>query len=129
MLWDIRKNQHVGEEKPVAVLDGHEGQVSLIHMDPYKVVTGGPHDSHIRVWETDTGVLSNSMSCCIPENEDAPFGCSAMAVDGFRMVTGACGAEEGLLCFRDYSDCSTPISSSPSSVSSSRFWETAKFGC
>ena len=45
MLWDIRRNQEPLKPEPIAEMDGHNGPVSYLHMDPYKIVTAGPEDS------------------------------------------------------------------------------------
>ena len=51
MLWDVRRNQESLKPEPIAELDGHCGQVTLLHMDPYKIVTGGPDNAYVNVWE------------------------------------------------------------------------------
>ncbi|MQL81249.1 hypothetical protein Taro_013697, partial [Colocasia esculenta] len=120
MLWDVRKS---GEKpEPMTDLDGHVGRVSMMHMDPYKVVTGGPDDFYVKVWETDTGALINSLGCCIPHEPEAIVGLSAMAVDGGRIVTGGCGEDPELFCFRDYSQSFIPLSECEENLSS-KFWE------
>ncbi|EEF45018.1 conserved hypothetical protein [Ricinus communis] len=62
MLWDIRRNQATPKPEPIAKLDGHTGSVTLLQMDPYKIVTGGPEDLYINTWEADAllmmGVLA-----------------------------------------------------------------------
>ncbi|XP_077233710.1 uncharacterized protein LOC143875999 [Tasmannia lanceolata] len=120
MLWDIRKNQEKPE--PVADLDGHIGHVTHLHMDLYKIVTGGPKDLYVKIWETDTGTLANSLTCCIPEELESAIGLSAMAVNGYRIVTSSCGAEPGLFYFRDFTNSSRPVSLDEDNPSS-RFWE------
>ncbi|XP_058110673.1 ribosome biogenesis protein YTM1-like isoform X2 [Magnolia sinica] len=126
MLWDIRKNQE--KPKPVAIMDGHSGYVAHIHMDPYKIVTGGPEDLYVKVWETDTGILANSFTCCIPDFEESSGGLLAMSVKGCRIVTSSWCLEPGLLepgliCFRDFTNASNPLSSSECS-STTKFWES-----
>ncbi|KAJ4961157.1 hypothetical protein NE237_021067 [Protea cynaroides] len=121
MVWDIRKSQEKPE--PMAELDGHVGRVSLLHIDPYKIVSGGPEDFYVKVWETDTGVQTNSLECCFSDESGSGIGCSAMAVDGSRMVTASCGAEPGSACFMDFSSATQPIASKEDSISS-KFWES-----
>ncbi|XP_043724446.1 F-box/WD repeat-containing protein pof1-like [Telopea speciosissima] len=120
MLWDIRKTQEKPE--PMAELDGHVGPVSHLQIDPYKIISGGPEDFYVKVWETDTGVQMNSLECCIPDESGSGIGCSAMAVDGSRMVTGSCGVEPGSAYFRDFSNATHPIASNEDGVSS-KYWE------
>lgn len=133
MLWDIRKNQ--AKPEPVAELEPHVGRVTMLHMDPYKVVTGGPSDYHVNVWETGTGFLVNQLDCRVPgESGDYRFGLSAMAVDGCRIVTSGCAKEPGILYFRDFSNCSVPVSSPGSSSGSdcssgSKFWDSQLLSC
>ncbi|KAL5575637.1 hypothetical protein UlMin_017336 [Ulmus minor] len=55
MLWDIRRNQEPLKPEPIAKMDGHDGPVSYLHMDPCKIVTTSPKDSYINVWDVDTG--------------------------------------------------------------------------
>ncbi|XVE83842.1 hypothetical protein DITRI_Ditri16bG0120100 [Diplodiscus trichospermus] len=102
MLWDIRKNQQTSKPEPVTVLDDHRGSVTLLHMDPYKIVTGGPDDIYVYAWETDTGRQTNSLLCNRPEPGKL-MGCSAMAVNGCKIVTASYGQILGLVRFRDFS--------------------------
>ncbi|XP_072998742.1 uncharacterized protein [Typha latifolia] len=120
MLWDIRKCQE--SPKCVAELDSNS-TVTLLHMDPYKVVTGGPSDYHVNVWETGTGILANSLDCRVPGETGTVNGVTALAVDGCRIVTGGCAEELGHLFFRDFSNCSIPVSLPDFQSSASRFWE------
>ena len=96
MLWDIRKSQGTLTPEPVIELDGHMGPVPLVHMDPYKIVTGGPEDDHISVWEVETGTQTNTWVCSSDEEPNSNSGCSAMAVNGCRFVTASCGKGMGL---------------------------------
>ncbi|CAK7323050.1 unnamed protein product [Dovyalis caffra] len=125
MLWDIRINQKTLKPEPVAELDGHTGPVTLLHMDPYKIVTGGPEDSYINVWEADTSTQTNSFICCPSEgaSTSSGLGCSAMAVNGTRIVTASYGEEHGLLCFRDFFNATCPVSKSED-VHASKFWDS-----
>ncbi|XP_030469866.2 mitochondrial division protein 1-like isoform X1 [Syzygium oleosum] len=110
MLWDVRKNQGQSKLVPIAELDGHSGPVAHLHMDSYKIVTGSPGDDHVNVWEAETGNLVNSLICCSPEAVGSTFGCSAIAVDGCRIVTAACGLEHGLVRLRDFTSADHPVS-------------------
>lgn len=49
LLWDIRKSQEGVKPRPMAELDGHNGPVTHVHMDPYKIVIGGPDDYYVHV--------------------------------------------------------------------------------
>ncbi|CAA6672761.1 unnamed protein product [Spirodela intermedia] len=111
MLWDVRMSSAAeAEAEPVATLDGHVGRVAAIHADRYKVVTGGPDDLFVKVWEADTGAPTNSLECCCSSPPaEAAVGLSAMA-------------EPQLLCFRDYSNSSVPMTDREQG-SSSKFWE------
>ncbi|OAY63670.1 F-box/WD repeat-containing protein sel-10 [Ananas comosus] len=119
MLWDIRRSQE--SPKCVAELDSNS-RVALLHMDPYKVVTGGPFDYHVNVWETGTGALANTLDCRVPGEPEKVYGLSAMAVAGCRIVTGGCADDPGALYYRDFTNCSVPVSS-PGPDSVSKFWE------
>ncbi|KAI3793982.1 hypothetical protein L1987_36606 [Smallanthus sonchifolius] len=117
MLWDIRKNAGTGEAGPMAELDGHIGPVTHLHMDPYKIVTGGPEDTHVSIWAADTGNQTNFLSCSPRDSS----GCCAMAADGFRIVTTGYNQEYGALCFRDFNNavCSGSLDEH---VTGSKFW-------
>lgn len=89
-------------------------------MDPYKIVTAGSEDNEVDVWETDTGRLTTCLPCSsFPSN----YGCSAMAVDGCRIVSASFNEEEqqGVLRFRDFSNSSCEIVSDDSGPTS-KFW-------
>lgn len=119
MLWDIRTSGT--RARPIAELDGHAGPVKLLQMDAYKVVTGGPNDSNVNVWEAETGEFVNLLKCC-PIDIDSRFGCSAMAVQGCRMVTAGSGGDVGLVRFWDFNNAFCNISSPPSSTPAGKFW-------
>lgn len=127
-LWDIRINQETLKPEPVAELDGHTGPVTLLHMDPYKIVTGGPEDSYINVWETDTGVQTNSFICCPSDaaSSSSGMGCSAMAVNGTRIVTASHGEDHGLVCFRDFFNATCAVSKRED-VLISKFWDPQSY--
>ncbi|MCD9559189.1 hypothetical protein HAX54_017043 [Datura stramonium] len=71
-------------------------QCQSLHMDPYKIVSGGAGG--------------------FPD-----FGCSAMAVNGCRIVTACNDVDHGGLCFQDFNNATVPISSD-SSILQSKFW-------
>lgn len=116
MLWDIRRSS-----EPMTVLDGHTGAVTQLHMDPYKIVTGGVDDPYIHVWETDTGVRTNSLFCGSPDASSSSPGCSAMAVNGCRIVTASYRELLGLIRYRDFTNA-TRLVSSDLREHGSKFW-------
>ncbi|GFZ19176.1 hypothetical protein Acr_27g0009150 [Actinidia rufa] len=126
LLWDVRKTSETPKAEPVAELDGHTGAVTHLHMDPYKIVTGGPEDSYINVWETDTGTQTNSLICCSPDISSSGLGCSAMAVNGCQIVTAGCGEELGLIRYRDFKNATCHVSSNESGIAS-KFWEPQSY--
>lgn len=95
-------------------LYGHRGPVKLLHMDAHKIVTGGPDDSYVNVWEPETGSCSNTLTCSPNDTNDVDaddpgFGCSAFAVQGCRIVTAGIG-EYCLLRYRDFDSAHCPVS-------------------
>ncbi|KAE9449237.1 hypothetical protein C3L33_18850, partial [Rhododendron williamsianum] len=116
MLWDIRRSS-----EPMTVLDGHTGAVTQLHMDPYKIVTGGVDDPYVHVWETDTGVRTNSLFCGSPDALSSSPGCSAMAVNGCRIVTASYRELLGLVRYRDFTNA-TCLVSSDLREQGSKFW-------
>lgn len=101
-LWDMRRISGTHKVDPTAEFQRHAGPVKHIHMDPYKIVTGGPYDNRVNVWEVETGKLSNSLLCFAPEAESS-YDCAAMAVDGCRIVTaGAVDEIETAVVMRDF---------------------------
>lgn len=121
MLWDMRKSSDTEGADPITEFDGHIGPVAHLHMDRYKIVTGGPEDSYINVWEVETGAQTNSLICCDLDGSGASAGCSAMAVDGCRIVTGSSDGELGVLRFRDFNKATNPVSSDDIEIAS-KFW-------
>ncbi|KFK25748.1 hypothetical protein AALP_AA8G154400 [Arabis alpina] len=113
MLWDTRRNS----SEAVTEMVGHKGRITQLHMDQYKIVTGGPEDVNVGVWETDTAVKANSLECC-EQARLFNIKFSAMAVQGLKMVT--CG-DLGNICYRDFYTATLPISK-PKDKSSSKFW-------
>ncbi|KAF3444759.1 hypothetical protein FNV43_RR14452 [Rhamnella rubrinervis] len=122
MLWDIRRNQDIVKPEPLAEFDGHAGPVTNLHMDPYKIVSAGAEDFYVNVWEAKTGAHANSLACGFPGERSSCF-CSAMAVDGCRIVTTSCDEREGVVRFRDFSNASSPIVKDEA-VQASKFWSS-----
>lgn len=115
-LWDIRRSE------PIAELGGHVGPVKHIHMDSYKIVTGGPNDPCVKVWAADTAVETNSLSCTDTLG-GLSNGCSAMAVDGCRIVTGSTLIEDRTdIILRDFTNASCDIPSTETNAAGSKFW-------
>ncbi|GER49268.1 WD repeat-containing protein 5 homolog [Striga asiatica] len=83
LLWDIRRFS-----EPTVELSKHEGPIKLLHLDRHNIVTGGPYDSYIKVWETDTGEHLDSLISSGEDGKQNYTGCSTMAVDRCRIVTG-----------------------------------------
>ena len=128
MLWDIRRSSETLKTDPVAELDGHTGAVKHLHMDPYKIVTGGPEDSYINVWETDTGLHTNSLICGSLDGLSSGPGCAAMAVNGCQIVTASWNDEQGLVRYSDFTNASCQaVSSEGSDELASKFWGPASY--
>ncbi|XP_045816846.1 mitochondrial division protein 1-like [Trifolium pratense] len=117
MLWDIRRNQELLKPKPIAELDGHSGPVTNVHMDSYKIVTGGPDDAYVNVWEVGTGEQTNSLLCCLS-------GCDAMAVDGCRIITAGYCDRSGHLIYRDFNNATSPVTKLENEPPTSKFWDS-----
>ncbi|KAL0350923.1 UNVERIFIED_CONTAM: hypothetical protein Sradi_4241500 [Sesamum radiatum] len=125
LLWDTRRVSNTVKVEPSAELDGHVGPVKLLHMDPHKVVTGGPDDPLVNVWDANTGTRTNSLICSPQDKLAEGLGCSAMAVDGCRIVTASGDDQENTIVrFRDFRFATCHVSSNLSEASSavSKFW-------
>ncbi|KAI3452336.1 hypothetical protein Pfo_009001 [Paulownia fortunei] len=125
MLWDIRRVSNTLKVEPTVELDGHVGPVKLLHMDLHKVVTGGPDDPYVNVWEAGTGTQTNSLICSAPDRLPSDLGCSAMAVDGCRIVTASGDDQENAFVrFRDFrtATCHVSLNLSEASSAVSKFW-------
>ncbi|KAK4417690.1 hypothetical protein Salat_2181700 [Sesamum alatum] len=125
LLWDTRRVSNTVKVEPSAELDGHVGPVKLLHMDLHKVVTGGPDDPLVNVWEADTGTRTNSLICSPQDRLAEGLGCSAMAVDGCRIVTASSEDQENAIVrFRDFRAATCHVSWNQSEASSavSKFW-------
>lgn len=121
MLWDVRRNQDGHKPVPIAELEGHRGPVSFLHMDPYKIVTGGPGDIYVNIWEVDSGTQANSLSCWFNEDAGSSTTLSSFAVNGCRIFTACYDEDLGLLRCRDYTSASRPIVEHGEVLS--RFWD------
>ncbi|XP_009757089.1 uncharacterized protein [Nicotiana sylvestris] len=121
MLWDVRRGGDIQKGEAVAELDGHKGNVNLLYMDPYKIVSGGLEDIEIHVWETGNGRRTCSLLSCLQCDSPPGFGCSAMAVDGCRIVTACNDEDHSALYFQDFNNAMVPISSD-SGILESKFW-------
>ncbi|XP_010551865.1 PREDICTED: probable E3 ubiquitin ligase complex SCF subunit sconB [Tarenaya hassleriana] len=122
VLWDIRRNQTTPRPRAITEMDGHNGPITFLHMDQYKVVTGGPEDASVNVWESDTGTKTISLKCC----RDAPplrARCSAMAVKGCQLVTAGYyhGSRMAGAYYRDFSNATLPLSRSEDE-NASKLW-------
>ncbi|KAL5080213.1 hypothetical protein RYX36_008634 [Vicia faba] len=126
LLWDIRRNQNCLKPEPIAELDGHSGRVTKLHMDSYKIVTGGSDDNCVKVWEVGTGEQTNSFICCLcNEEENCRCCCDAIAIDGCRIVTATYCKDfnfgDGIVTFRDFHNATSPITKLETS---SKFWDS-----
>ncbi|XP_016433051.1 uncharacterized protein LOC107759590 isoform X3 [Nicotiana tabacum] len=121
MLWDVRRGGDIQKGEAVAELDGHKGNVNLLYMDPYKIVSGGLEDIEIHVWETGNGRRTCSLLSCLQCDSPPGFGCSTMAVDGCRIVTACNNEDHSALYFQDFNNAMVPISSD-SGILESKFW-------
>ena len=117
LLWDIRKSQKL--VNMVAELHS-DGPVTLLHLDPYKVVTGAPWDGEVHVLETRTGHSVNTLSCNNPIKSARRRTLSAMAVDGCRIVTTGSSTEGSLLHYQDFLGSSVPVALPGEGIS--KFW-------
>lgn len=117
MLWDVRR-----DAQPVAEMDGHSGSVTQLHTDQYKIVTGGCRDVYVNVWEADTGTKANSLTCCPTKDVRVTLGCSAMAVNEYRIATASYG--DNVIVFRDFCNAIDPVimQGDPEEQHSSKFW-------
>ena len=123
LLWDIRKSQEL--KHTVAELHS-DGPVTLLHLDPYKVVMGAPWDGQVHVWETRTGHLVNRLSCDEPVKSGGRSTVSAMAVDGCRIVTAGSSSTRGsLLHYQDFLGSSVPVALPGKEVS--KFWGSQEY--
>ncbi|KAK6913216.1 WD40 repeat [Dillenia turbinata] len=108
MLWDIRRSQQTMKPESISDLVGNVGPVTLLHMDPYKIVTGGPEDPFVHVWEAETGKKTNMLMCCLPEGSSSIAGCSALAINGCQIVVASCTNSQGNLHYRDFTNAADP---------------------
>ncbi|KAK7266327.1 hypothetical protein RIF29_18970 [Crotalaria pallida] len=127
MLWDIRRNQEQSKPEPIAELDGHYGPVTLLHMDAYKIVTGGRNDENVNVWEANTGEQTNSLLACSSEDYGTKIGCDALAVNGSRIITAGGYDDASLLSFRDFNNA-TNVVTELGKEPLSKFWDSMSDG-
>ncbi|XP_062030464.1 uncharacterized protein LOC133746300 [Rosa rugosa] len=127
MLYDIRRVKLPNSKaEPVIELDGgHIGPLTHLNMDSYKIVTGGRGrgDSHVNIWESNTGALVSSLTCDV---EEASM--DALAVNGCQIVTANTSHMEdsGVLRYRDFSNASCPaVNSEGDHVS--KFWNPQSY--
>eukprot|EP00850_Spirogloea_muscicola_P000238 SM000001S04640 [mRNA] locus=s1:1436818:1439728:+ [translate_table: standard] len=124
-LWDLRA---LGSQStPLATMTGHRGPVSMLHLDSYKLVSGGKSEQAVHVWDSNTGNEITQLSCALGcEDEDARPRVVVLAVQGPKVVLTT-RYPAGVI-FRDYSNCCTPLGKvSPSDEgghAKSKFWET-----
>ncbi|KAJ3694117.1 hypothetical protein LUZ60_009597 [Juncus effusus] len=116
LLWDIRKLHQ--NSAPIAELESN-GKVTLLHMDLHKIVTAGPDDNFINIFEPATGNLVNRLDCCVKDGNTN--GVISMAVDKSRIVTA--GFPSGELLFKDFIDCSKPVNLRENEAGLSKFWD------
>ncbi|KAL6136434.1 hypothetical protein ACLB2K_061729 [Fragaria x ananassa] len=127
MLYDIRRVKlSDSKAEPVIELDGgHTGPLTHLQMDPYKIVTGGRgmEDSHVNVWESNTGALISSLTCDL---EEASM--DALAVNECRIVIANTSRLEdsGVLRYRDFSNASCPAVNREGDHSS-KFWNPQSY--
>ncbi|XP_073065116.1 uncharacterized protein [Primulina eburnea] len=129
ILWDTRRVSDTPKFEPVVELDGHVGPVKHLHMDAYKVVTGGPDDPNVNIWDIGIGTQTNSLSCSLLDDLSRSIGCLAMAVDGCRIVTASGNDELSILRYWDFSSATRRVSSNLREESSvgSKFWNPQSF--
>ncbi|XP_057447605.1 uncharacterized protein LOC130739346 isoform X2 [Lotus japonicus] len=125
MLWDIRRNQESAKPDPITELDGHDGPVTMLHMDSYKIVTGSAE--MVRVWGVDTGVQTMSLLSCLTQDYMGRSNFDAMAIDGCRAITACYCEDRGLLRFWDFNDATKPFTKIED-CPSSRFWDSLSDG-
>ncbi|KAL2620394.1 hypothetical protein R1flu_000599 [Riccia fluitans] len=127
-LWDMRMCGDAQPE-PWVSLGDHVGPVHCLHVDRYKVVSGGQMDRLVRVWDANTASEISVLDTIELDMDILRCGVSAMAVQGPRLLTGTCGDVSGVLRYRDFSNCTNPLDtdegmSEPRRPSSSKFWES-----
>lgn len=127
MLWDIRKSSNAEEAGLVTEMDGHIGPVTHLYMDQHKIVSGGPEDSYVNVWEADTGTQTTSLICSELDDSGTISGCFAMAVDGCRVVTCSYDEQMGLVRFRDFDKATNHISLDCNKIAY-KFWGQGSYG-
>jgi len=126
-LWDLRKSEECPE--PWAVLGNHMGPVHCVHYDMYKVISGGPSDREVHVWNAETGDEISTLDCAVAASSSVNVGVSALVANGGKLVTGTCGEDPGVVRLQDFSNCVNPLVECDTEVSNkhsstSKFWES-----
>ncbi|BFI18060.1 hypothetical protein MPTK1_6g12130 [Marchantia polymorpha subsp. ruderalis] len=127
-MWDMRMGSD-DQPEPWVTLGDHDGPVHCLHIDRYKVVSGGQHDRLVRVWDANTGEEISVLDTIELDRDSFRCGVTAMAVQGSRLVTGTCGDVSGVLRYRDFSNCTNPldapgvVTEPRSEGGTSKFWE------
>lgn len=129
MLWDIRQCSDSPKAEPLVKLEGQNGPITLLHMDRYKIVSGGAEDPNVHVWDSDTGIQTNSLICNLADGLYSASGCCAMAVDGCKIVTGSVCQELGFLRYRDFNNSTCHVISEEvkEDKPGSKFWDSQSY--
>lgn len=131
MLWDVRRCSDTPKVNPVSELDGQIGPITHLHMDHYKIVSGGPEDCYVHVWDSDTGKRTNSLVNSCMDGPSSTPGCCAMAVKGCQIVTSSLSEEFGVIHYRDFNHSTCSLSSAEddsadedTTTPGSKFWRS-----
>ncbi|XP_024536142.1 uncharacterized protein LOC9629616 [Selaginella moellendorffii] len=108
-LWDTRSNHQA-----LAELCGHDSPVHFLHLDDVKVVTAGPDDTVVNVWDSNHGTLVSSF--------DQGSCTTALASQGPRLAIATSSSTTRLLSYRDFSNC-TESTDQAAGSESSKFWD------
>jgi WD40 repeat protein len=111
------------------VLGNHMGPVHCVHYDLYKVISGGPSDREVHVWNAETGDEISTLDCAVAASSSVNVGVSALVGNGGKLVTGTCGEDPGVVRLQDFSNCVNPLVECETEVSNkhsgtSKFWES-----
>ncbi len=105
------------------------GPVHCVHYDLYKVISGGPSDHEVHVWNAETGDEISTLDCGVAASSSVNVGVSALVANGGKLVTGTCGEDPGVVRLQDFSNCVNPLVECETEVSNkhsstSKFWES-----
>jgi WD40 repeat protein len=105
------------------------GPVHCVHYDLYKVISGGPSDREVHVWNAETGDEISTLDCAVAASSSVNVGVSALVANGGKLVTGTCGEDPGVVRLQDFSNCVNPLVECETEVSNrhsntSKFWES-----